>query len=307
MTGHVQPTSNEAGRDASPLERSGSATTGCYDRGDMPVDEDAIVLSNTRLSSDYNVLGLAAPAVAARAGPGQFVMVKPGHGDQPLLRRPFSVFEVLEDAGRVTGLSLLNKRIGVTTRTLFDLEPGAVVRCLGPLGRPFTPAAPPERAWMVAGGVGLAPFHTLATALRARGVESTLFYGARSAGELFHLDAFRRLGVQLALATDDGSRGDHGLVTVPLERALGRLDPAAPLRLYACGPTPMMRAVTDLAGAHGRRTEVSLEQVMGCGLGGCYSCVVPVRRHGGRPHFVRSCLEGPVFDGGRVVWDGLGG
>ena len=306
MTGHVQPTSNEAGRDA-PLERSGSPTAGCYDRGDMPVDEDAIVLSNTRLSSDYNVLALAAPAVAARAGPGQFVMVKPGLGDHPLLRRPFSVFEVLEDGGRVTGLSLLNKRIGVTTRTLFGLEPGAVVRCLGPLGRPFTPAAPPERAWMVAGGVGLAPFHTLATALRARGVESTLFYGARSAGELFHLDAFRRLGVQLALATDDGSRGDHGLVTAPLARALGRLDPAAPLRLYACGPTPMMRAVTDLAGAHGRPTEVSLEQVMGCGLGGCYSCVVPVRRHGGRPHFVRSCLEGPVFDGGRVVWDGLGG
>ena len=273
----------------------------------MPVDVDAIVLSNTRLSSDYNVLGLAAPAIAAAAEPGQFVMVKPDRGDNPLLRRPFSVFEVLDDGeGRVTGLSLLNKRIGVTTRTLFGLEPGAAVRCLGPLGRPFTPAAPPERAWMVAGGVGLAPFHTLAVALRARGVESTLFYGARSAGELFHLDAFRRLGVRLALATDDGSGGDHGLVTVPLERALGRLDPAAPLRLYACGPTPMMRAVTDLAGARGRRTEVSLEQVMGCGLGGCYSCVVPVRGNAAPHHFVRSCLDGPVFDGATVVWDGLG-
>ena len=117
---------------------------------------------------------------------------------------------MLRDTEGVTGLSLLNKRIGVTTRTLLGLEPGAAVRCLGPLGRPFSPAAPPERAWMVAGGVGLAPFHSLAAALRARGVESALFYGARSAGELFHLDAFRRLGVRLALATDDGSRGDHG-------------------------------------------------------------------------------------------------
>ena len=278
-----------------------------YDRPVMPVDVDAVVLSNTRLSSDYNVLGLAAPAIAARAAPGQFVMVKPGFGDHPLLRRPFSVFEVLaDDAGRVAGLSLLNKRIGVTTRTLFGLAPGAVVRCLGPLGRPFSPAAPPERAWMVAGGVGLAPFHGLAAALRGRGVESTLFYGARSADELFHLDAFRRLGVRLVLATDDGSRGGRGLVTAPLERALRRLDPAAPVRLYACGPTPMMRAVTDLARAHGRRTEVSLEQVMGCGLGGCYSCVVPVRRGGGAPRFVRSCLDGPVFDGGTVAWDGLG-
>ena len=277
-----------------------------YDRPVMPVDVDAAVLSNTRLSSDYNVLALAAPEIAMRAKPGQFVMVKPGSGDHPLLRRPFSVFEVLaDDAGRVTGLSLLNKRIGVTTRTLFGLEPGAAVRCLGPLGRPFSPAAPPERAWMVAGGVGLAPFHGLAAALRARGVASTLFYGARSARELFHLDAFRDLGVGLELTTDDGSRGDHGLVTLPLERALGRLDPAARLRLYACGPTPMMRAVTDLALAGGRRIEVSLEPVMGCGLGGCYSCVVPVRRPGGDPHFVRSCLDGPVFDGRAVVWDGL--
>ena len=277
-----------------------------YDRPVMPVDVDAAVLSNTRLSSDYNVLALAAPEIAMRAKPGQFVMVKPGSGDHPLLRRPFSVFEVLADnAGRVTGLSLLNKRIGVTTRTLFGLEPGAAVRCLGPLGRPFTPAAPPERAWMVAGGVGLAPFHGLAAALRARGVASTLFYGARSARELFHLDAFRDLGVGLELTTDDGSRGDHGLVTLPLERALGRLDPAARLRLYACGPTPMMRAVTDLALAGGRRIEVSLEPVMGCGLGGCYSCVVPVRRPGEDPHFVRSCLDGPVFDGRAVVWDGL--
>ena len=272
-----------------------------------PVDADAVVLSNTRLSPDYNVLGLAAPDVARRAEPGQFVMVKPGAGERPLLRRPFSVFEVLEDrAGGVAGLSLLNKRVGVTTRTLFGLEPGASVRCLGPLGRPFSLAGRPERAWMVAGGVGLAPFHGLAAALRTRGVETTLFYGARTAGELFHLDAFRGLGVRLALATDDGSRGDHGVVTLPLERALRRLDPADRLRIYACGPTPMMRAAAALAAARGRPAEVSLEPVMGCGLGGCYSCVVPVRRPGEASRFVRSCLDGPVFDGRTVAWDELG-
>ena len=140
----------------------------------MPLDVDAVVVSNTRLSNDYNVLALAAPAVASQAQPGQFVMVKAGIGDDPLLRRPFSVFEVLrDDARRVTGLSLLNKRVGVTTRMLFVLKPGDRVRCLGPLGRPFSVTEPPEQAWMVAGGVGLAPFATLAAALQERDVRTT--------------------------------------------------------------------------------------------------------------------------------------
>ena len=273
----------------------------------MPLDVDAVVVSNTHLSNDYNVLALAAPAVASQTQPGQFVMVKPGVADDPLLRRPFSVFEVLRDDTRqVTGLSLLNKPIGVTTRMLFALEPGERVRCLGPLGRPFSMTEPPERAWMVAGGVGLAPFATLAAALRGRDIATTLFYGGRSASDLFHLDEFRQLGVSLELATDDGSRGDHGNVTLPLARALGDADQAAPVRVYACGPTAMMRAVTELAATHGRATEVSLEPVMGCGLGGCYSCVVPVQRDGGPTHLVRSCLDGPVFDGRTVVWEQLG-
>tara|TARA_B100001971_G_C18217480_1_gene554855 strand:+ start:88 stop:567 length:480 start_codon:yes stop_codon:yes gene_type:complete len=159
---------------------------------------------------------------------------------------------------------------------------------------------------MVAGGVGLAPFATLAAALRQRDVETTLFYGGQRASDLFHLDEFRQLGVSLELSTDDGSRGHHGNVTVPLAHALEATNRAEPVRVYACGPTPMMRAVTELTASHGRATEVSLEQVMGCGLGGCYSCVVPIRRDRGPAHFVRSCVDGPVFDGRTVVWEQLG-
>ena len=100
-------------------------------------------------------------------------MVKAGRGHDPLLRRPFSVFEVLRDAnGAPTGISLLNKRIGVVDRRCSTTRaPGERVDCLGPLGRPFTIVDPPAEAWMVAGGVGLAPFATLAEALRARGVD----------------------------------------------------------------------------------------------------------------------------------------
>jgi dihydroorotate dehydrogenase electron transfer subunit len=279
----------------------------------MPVDVEARVISNTRLSPDYNVIALAAPEIAAATSPGQFVMVKPGRGSAPLLRRPFSVFEILRADGRVYGLTLLSKRIGTTTQMLFDAVEGDVVSCLGPLGRAFSTVHPAAEAWMVAGGVGLAPFATLSEALLAGNTEVTLFYGARSAKDLFYLDWFRGRGVRLVLATQDGSVGDHGRVTVPLERELrsavaGNLqvssaDSAADIMIYACGPEPMLEAVAHLASRYARPLEVSVERVMGCGLGGCYSCVIPVRDGPKGHHYVRSCLAGPVFDGAEIVWD----
>jgi dihydroorotate dehydrogenase electron transfer subunit len=164
-------------------------------------------------------------------------MLKPGSGGTPLLRRPFSVFEILRDAnGDAIGLSILSKRIGVSTSLLYDARDGQQIDCLGPLGQPFTLIEPPSQAWMIAGGVGLAPFATLAQALRARGVASTLFYGARRAEELFYLDFFRELGVDLVLTTEDGSMGEHGRVVAPCRRpppsGFTRADPKA------CWPPP---------------------------------------------------------------------
>jgi dihydroorotate dehydrogenase electron transfer subunit len=272
----------------------------------MLVDVDAAVISNTRLSEDYSVLALDAPAIAAAARPGQFVMLKTSRGMDPLLRRPFSIFEILRAPdGSASGLTVLNKRIGKATGLLYDAEAGARLWCLGPLGRPFEPADPPVEAWMVAGGVGLAPFVTLAEALIARATPAALFYGARRGADLHCADIFERLGVRLVFSTEDGSRGARGLITAPLEEALAGLPRSRTVHLYVCGPTPMMRAVADLATRHGRRCDASLEQVMGCGLGGCYSCVVPARDPGGAPHHTRSCIEGPVFDASRIVWEAL--
>src|SRR5205807_8359851 len=135
-----------------------------------------------------------------------------------LLRRPFSVFEITRESGRTpTAITILSKRIGISTRELYDARPGQTIACLGPLGRPFTVVDPPADAWMVAGGVGLAPFATLAEALRARRVNTVLFYGARSGHELFYLDFFKNLGVELVLTTEDGSVGERGRVTAPLD------------------------------------------------------------------------------------------
>ena len=272
----------------------------------MLIDVDALVLSNDRLSPDYNVVKLAAPEVAARCRPGQFVMAKHGSGPDPLLRRPFSIFEILRgEAGEPAGFSLLNKAVGVVTRMLFALEPGQHLHCLGPLGKPFSVVTPPNRALMVAGGVGLAPFLTLAEVHRAVETPTTLFYGGRTANDLYYIDRFEALGITVVTTTQDGSRGETGLVTAPLERELQATPLGVRVMVYACGPTAMMQAVAVLAGQHGRRSEVSLEQVMGCGLGGCYSCVVPILEEDGPPDYVRSCLDGPVFEGSQIVWSVL--
>jgi dihydroorotate dehydrogenase electron transfer subunit len=277
----------------------------------MPVDIDAAVIENRRLSADYNVLSLAAPAIAARARPGQFVMIRTSGGGlstAPLLRRPFSIFEILRDGGTPIGVSIFNKRAGVGTTQLANVERSVRLPTLGPLGRPFEPVEPPAEGWMVAGGVGLAPFVTLAEALASRGTPTTLFYGARRAEELYCVDLFEAMGVRVVLATEDGSRGVRGRITVPLEAALRERPLGNPVKLYVCGPTPMMRACAQLAAAYGRACDVSLEQVMGCGLGGCYSCVVPARSEdGGAPHHTRTCIDGPVFDAQRIVWEAVSG
>ena len=270
----------------------------------MPVDVAAPVIANRSLSSDYNVVALAAPTIAAAAEPGQFVMVKPTAGFDPLLRRPFSIFEILRDeSGAPNGLSILSKRIGPSTQLLYDIRAGDRVAVLGPLGRPFTAVEPPVDAWMVAGGVGLAPFATLAGALRARGARTSLFYGARTGAELFYLDLFRALGVELVLATEDGSIGDQGRIVAPLDRRLAARSADAPLMLYACGPEGMLAATARVAKAHHRPCQVSVERVMGCGMGGCYSCVIPMRAGHGGFHHVRSCIAGPVLAADQIVWD----
>ena len=202
----------------------------------MPLDVSAAVLSNVRLSAEYNVLTLGAAAIGEQTHPGQFVMVKAALPAESILRRPFSVFEVIREDGRVVAISIFNKRAGPNTRALYAVEMGEQIACLGPLGKPFSPS-PAGEAWMIAGGVGLAPFATLAESLASARIPTTLFYGARTAGELFYLDFFEQLGVKLVLATEDGSRGARGRVTFPLESALSDLRSSGnTAMMYACGP-----------------------------------------------------------------------
>jgi dihydroorotate dehydrogenase electron transfer subunit len=256
------------------------------------------------------LMTLSSPEQARLVHPGQFVMVKccEDVGDDPLLRRPFSVFALQRNArtGSFTGIQILVKDVGTGTHKLVRVKPGQEVFTLGPQGRPFRlPADMADGiryACLVAGGVGIAAVYLLAHDLLAAGVTPVLFYGARTAPELVLRDYFERLGIETRYTSEDGSIGERGLVTAPVERFLEEHGREG-LKLYACGPWAMMRAVHALAVQHAVECEVSLEARMGCSLGACMGCVVQASSPHGEPHYIRVCMEGPVISSRLINWE----
>lgn len=246
------------------------------------------------------VLGVAGWPGSA---PGQFAMLSPGATGaaprfDPLLPRPMAVYRAAPEPGGAE-VEILYKVGGRGTRLLADARPGERVRLVGPLGSGFALPAAGQRALLVGGGTGIASLHGLARAARARGPVAVLL-GARHEGELLGRADFAALGVDLRIATEDGSAGRRGLVTALLEEALAEPG-AGGEQVYACGPTPMMRAAAAIAAAHGRRCVVSLENTMACGFGVCLGCAVP-RAGGG---FALVCRDGPVLDAAAVAWEAL--
>jgi dihydroorotate dehydrogenase electron transfer subunit len=231
-----------------------------------------------------------------RSEPGQFYMLRGDWGADPMLPRPLSILGEDERAGT---LRFLLKVVGEGTRRLYELEPGQKVTGLGPLGRPF-PRPGKEKGNAVAlagGGVGVPPLVYLAEAFVREGTPFTFLQGARSKDDLVCMEELAAMGVEPVITTEDGSAGEKGLVTAPLQRALDAGAPAA----YACGPEGMLKAVAKLC--WGRvPSHLSLEARMGCGYGVCLGCVVPVLR-GSTRVYERVCQEGPVFDGEVVLWE----
>jgi dihydroorotate dehydrogenase electron transfer subunit len=267
----------------------------------MPANRHATLVAREPLDGAYFILTFRHPEIAASARAGQFVMIKAGVSVEPPLRRPFSILSL---DPREETFSLFIKAIGEGTRALARLAVGEVAQCLGPLGRPFTLPAAGTEALMVAGGYGIAPFFLYSRELVAAGRSGRVFYGGRGAGDLQLRERFSGL-VPLVPATEDGSLGQRGRVTVPLEAFLDA-NPR-PVRLYACGPDAMLHAVARVAEARGLLAEVSLDPWMGCGVGTCLGCVVFTQ--GGdetRAKYRCACTEGPVFDAALVLWPGEG-
>jgi dihydroorotate dehydrogenase electron transfer subunit len=268
----------------------------------MPEDLRLRVESNRPLGASYFLLAAAAASDLPVWEAGQFAMIALGGRADPLLRRPFSIYN-LPAAGRPPrSVEVLYKILGRGTALLAAARPGDELAFLLPLGRGFAPRRRPgDQLLLVAGGVGIASLHPLAAAEARAGRSPLLLFGCRTAAEAPAAGPTRDLGVETLLSTDDGTAGRRGLVTDLLDRTLVERGGSGRI-ICACGPTPMMKATAEVARRHGVPCWLSLESAMACGFGVCVGCVVGVRGRDGGVRYVRTCIEGPVMDAAEMVW-----
>jgi len=248
------------------------------------------VISNRKVCPCFYHLTFAAPGLAAKVRPGQFIHIRITAGMKPFFRRPFSVFRA-----RNKKIEILYEVVGPGTELLSQKKKGASLDILGPLGNSFSlPGRNVRQVVMIAGGIGIAPFLILSDRLKTKRVQMTLLYGARSAGHVFSFKAFRQNGCRVHIATDDGSRGRQGLVSV----LYPQMDPdPATTMIYTCGPRAMMADVQRVTARWGLSAQASCEEVMACGLGACLGCVIKTTRG-----YRTVCNDGPIFDLREVIF-----
>ena len=280
---------------------------------DRAVQRRVPIVENVRLARDTYRVRFECPEIARRIVPGQFIMMRLGDCNDPLLARPLALYDtVLDGTGTPAAIDIVYLTLGKMTRRLAEQTPGTELDVWGPLGNGFPPV-PTEHLIMVAGGIGQTPFLALGReylGLRQygrpprqvpRAKRVTLCYGVRTADLLAGVPDFRAAGFDVRISSDDGSIGHHGLVTDLLGRVLD--ETRGEDRLVACcGPEPMMEAVADLCRLNDTRCLVSLETPMACGIGICFSCVAKVRQADGSWDWKRTCVEGPVFEAEKIVW-----
>jgi len=274
--------------------------------------EEAEILEHQAHEGEQYSLRLAAPACAARARPGQFVHLRVD--PQRPLRRPISIMRASPEDGWI---ELLYKVVGEGTALLAGRTPGESLNLLGPIGAPFRVGE--RRPLLIGGGVGMPPMIFLAQELRTAEAEPLVLLGSEvpfpftprpsqillpgmPEGAIGAMPLLEDWGIPSRLASRAARPGCHqGHVTELARHWLDALDEAhrSEVGLYACGPHPMLEAVVALARAYRLPVQVSLEEFMACGVGGCAGCVVEVQTGEG-PAMRRVCVDGPVFDGYRV-------
>ncbi len=268
-----------------------------------PVQVKGEVLSLRRAGA-YHALTLVAPGVAEQARPGHFVALAVGGPNGPtLLRRAFSIYRVQERGIYGGTVEIVFAVHGAGTAWMANLRPHDPVDVVGPLGRPFALPKESVACTLVGGGYGTAPLFSLAEHLRERGCRVDFVIGASTEPKLFGALEAKRMSQSVAITTEDGSAGERGRVSDVLPGLLERSESDV---VYACGPMPMLRVVAEIARRFGAHSQVAVEESMACGIGVCMTCVLPVVGSDGVTRMVRSCVEGPVFNGDSIRWDDLG-
>ncbi len=260
-----------------------------------PNTEDTLVKKSRNLKGGYFALTLGPYTRAKDCKPGSFVHVQLV-ATEVYFRRAMSVAAI--DPAH-SEIEIIFKIFGRGTKLLSTFAPGARVNLLGPLGVPFALPKKGEEIIMVAGGVGFPPLMYLASHLAKSGFDPKrihFFYGGRTQSDIIERPRLKKIGLTFHPVTEDGSVGDKGLVTQPVEKFL-RLHAGSKLRLYGCGPEKMLKATDDLGVKYNIPGQVSLEAPMPCGIGVCLGCVVNLRKGG----HARVCMDGPVFNIGEVL------
>jgi dihydroorotate dehydrogenase electron transfer subunit len=260
------------------------------------LEQTVTIVSNERDTDSYFRLVLRAPQIAPLIQPGQFAHVRILPLKDALLRRPFSIFQVAGDT-----FSILYKTVGKGTDVLARMRAGEEVSVIAPLGHGFTvPKAGEEVPLLIAGGYGMAAMFLLAQRSPQKGI---VFVGGRRRVDILCEQEFAAIGWEVRVATEDGSHGEKGLVTQPLLAELRNLKlKTQNSKLFACGPTPMLKAVGKLAEEFYLPAELSMDEHMCCGVGTCLACVIPVKAGAGW-EYQRTCTEGPVFDARNILWE----
>lgn len=254
----------------------------------MKVCKDIHIVETSCPSEGYVLLKLTDDEPLPQIKAGQFVEIKVEGSPSTFLRRPISVHFVDEGANE---LWLLIQLVGEGTRALAQLKKGDSLNVLFPLGNGFTEGKAEEKVLLIGGGVGIAPLLEYGKQLCETGAQPTFLLGGRSSRNLLQLNQFRQFG-EVYVTTEDGSMGEKGFVTNHSVLKGQKFD-----RISCCGPKPMMMAVARFAKENGMVCEVSLENMMACGLGACLCCVEKTVEGN-----VCVCKEGPVFDISQLTW-----
>lgn len=263
----------------------------------------ATVISNKRIGAYHQII-LSVGEVVRHCRPGNFIAIQVG-GDtsRMVLRRAFAISRTSESAQFGGTVELIVAPHGSGSKWLCSLDEGSEVDVVTPLGKSFGVPTDPANALLIGGGYGSAPLFGLADLLKSRGCKVDMVLGASNGSKIYAPMEGKRSVNSLKIFTEDGSMGDHGRVTSQLDAIIIERNIEI---IYSCGPMAMLKAITEIADAHGVIHQASVEESMACGIGICMTCVLPVRGEDGAISMKRSCIDGPVMDGSSVCWDLVG-